>query len=150
MTKKFRLSNGERVRKQQTYDREKIYVIKCGQKINVYDSIQEASVDTDIYKTLEKYGSIEPLMNPNLQEIREDFENYFTLMDLHEQIEKANNMWNKLDAGVREYFHNDKNEFVKNGQKWVEELIEKNKPPQVEEITQTVPVSENPITKKEN
>lgn len=115
----------------------------------MYDSIQEASVDTDIYKTLEKYGSIEPLMNPNLQEIQQDFKDYVTLMDLHEQIEQADYMWNKLDAGVREAFHNDKNEFVKNGKEWVEKLIEKNKPTQPEDDPKVVPVPEDKIIEKE-
>lgn len=89
MEGKFRISNGERIRKQQTFDPKKIFVEKCGQKINVYDSIQEASVDTDLYKTLEKYGSIEPLMNPNLQQIEQDFEEYETLMTLHEKNRKS-------------------------------------------------------------
>lgn len=140
MATQFRLPNGERIRKQQTFDPKKIFVEKCGQKINVYDSIQEASVDTDLYKTLEKYGSIEPLMNPNLKEIEQDFEEYETLMSLHEKIEKAENMWLKLDAGVKEKFHNNKNEFVEKGQQWLQEMLQK------EKRIETVPVG-TPIEK---
>lgn len=120
---KFRLSNGPRIRKQQSFDPEKIFVVKCGQKINMYDSIQEASEDTDIYKTLEKYGSIEPLMRPNLKAIEEDFEDYETLITLHDKMEKAQEMWNKLDAGVKAQFHNNREEFVEKGQEWVQSLI---------------------------
>lgn len=120
---KFRLSNGPRIRKQQSFDPEKIFVVKCGQKINMYDSIQEASEDTDIYKTLEKYGSIEPLMRPDLKAIEEDFDDYETLITLHDKMEKAQNMWNKLDAGVRAHFHNNREEFVEKGQEWVQNLI---------------------------
>lgn len=140
MEGKFRISNGERIRKQQTFDPKKIFVEKCGQKINVYDSIQEASVDTDLYKTLEKYGSIEPLMNPNLQQIEQDFEEYETLMTLHEKIEKAENMWLKLDAGVKEKFHNNKNEFVEKGKQWLQEMLAK------EQKIEAVPVG-TPIEK---
>lgn len=121
---KFRLSNGPRIRKQQGFDPEKIFVVKCGQKINMYDSIQEASEDTDIYKTLEKYGSIEPLMRPDLKAIEEDFDDYETLITLHDKMEKAKNMWDKLDAGVRAQFHNNREEFVEKGQEWVKNLIE--------------------------
>lgn len=86
---KFRLSNGERIRIRQKFDPEKIFVIKAGQKINVYDAIQEASVDTDIYKTLEKYGSLEPLNRPNLQEIQEEFTEYESLMTLQDKVKKS-------------------------------------------------------------
>lgn len=37
-------------------------------------------------------------------------------------------MWEKLDAGVREQFQNDKMKFIKTGQKWVESLMPKQKP----------------------
>lgn len=140
---KFRLPNGERIRIRQKFDPEKIFVIKAGQKINVYDAIQEASVDTDIYKTLEKYGSLEPLNKPNLQELQEEFAEFETLMTLQDKLKKADEMWNKLDAGVREQFQNDKMKFINNGQKWVESLKPKPKQEPKQEHQKNTEVTKN-------
>ena len=140
---KFRLPNSERIRIRQKFDPEKIFVIKAGQKINVYDAIQEASIDTDIYKTLEKYGSLDPLNKPNLQELQEEFTEFETLMSLQDKLKKADEMWNKLDAGVREQFQNDKMKFINNGKKWVESLKPKPKQEPKQEPKKDTEVTKN-------
>lgn len=114
-----------RERKQQAFDREVIHVIKCGQKVNVYDSIQAASEDTDIYETLEKYGSIENMQKYNGAEIKQEFDDYMSLQDLQERTNKANNMWEKLPAGVREKFHNNLFEFLQKAPEWLDKEAKK-------------------------
>lgn len=39
----------------QSFKRKEIFVERCGQKINCYDSIQAANVDTNIYDVMKKY-----------------------------------------------------------------------------------------------
>lgn len=50
--------NRERTRVQQNFDRKKIFVEKCGQKINCFDAIQAANVDTNIYDVMNKYHCV--------------------------------------------------------------------------------------------
>ena len=143
-----------RERKQQAFDREVIHIIKCGQKINVYDSIQAASEDTDIYETLEKYGSIESMQKYNGEEIKQDFDDYMSLQDLQERTNKANNMWEKLPAGVREKFHNNIFEFLQKAPKWLDEEANKIKnaikTPTTPQPTEPQPPEPQPAdTKKE-
>ena len=143
-----------RERKQQAFDREVIHIIKCGQKINVYDSIQAASEDTDIYETLEKYGSIESMQKYNGEEIKQDFDDYMSLQDLQERTNKANNMWEKLPAGVREKFHNNIFEFLQKAPKWLDEEANKIKnaikTPTTPQPTEPQPTEPQPAdTKKE-
>ena len=44
----------------QSYDRKKIMITQGGKTFNAYEAIQAAREDCDIYKTLEKYGIVEP------------------------------------------------------------------------------------------
>lgn len=118
----YRVANdGQRHRFAQNFDKEKIFITKAGKTFNVYDSIQAANVDTDIYKTLEKYGSIEPMYRKNVEEIAQEFTEFLSLRDVQEKNIKAQNMWNNLSAGVREEFKNNIYEFMQNGEKWIKE-----------------------------
>lgn len=96
--------------------------MKAGEKINIYDQIQAATEDTDIYQTLEKYGSIKPL-EVDKKALYAEFNELLDKRDLHNQEIKAQNMWDKLPYKVREQFHNDKLEFMENGQKWLEKEV---------------------------
>lgn len=135
---KYRVPNdGQRHRISQSFDKEKIFVIRCGKKINVYDEIQANAVDTDLYKTLEKYGSIDSLMKHDKQEIQTDFEELNSLMDLHEHAQKADEMWKGLPAGVREIFKNDKMNFLQNGEQWLKDSMKPQPKPQTEPKPET-------------
>lgn len=113
---------GDRNRTQQEFDITKNFFMKAGEKINIYDQIQAATEDTEIYQTLEKYGSIKPL-EVDKKALYAEFEKLIDKRDLHEQEIQAKNMWDKLPYKVREQFHNDKLEFMENGQKWLEKEI---------------------------
>lgn len=121
MANKFR-KWGDHNRTQQEFDITKNFFIKAGEKINIYDQIQAATEDTDIYQTLEKYGSIKPL-EIDKKAIYAEFNQMYDKRDLHNQQIAAQNLWDKLPYKVREQFHNDKLEFMENGQKWLENEI---------------------------
>lgn len=139
----FKNFQDPRERKQQNFDRELIHVVKCGQKINVYDAIQAASEDTDIYETLEKYGCIDSMQKYNGEEIKQDYDDYVSLQDLQERQIHANNMWAKLPAGVREKFHNNIYEFLNNAPEWLQKEEEKIK------ATLTKPAETKPVETKQ-
>ena len=124
MKSKFKNHYAPRMRHQQKYDRKKIFITQAGNTFNVYDRIQENSEDTDIYKTLEKYGTIESMKKYDHAAVQTEFTEYMSLMDLKEKQLKANNMWHALPAGVREIFKNDKYNFLQNGQEWLNKQIQ--------------------------
>lgn len=134
MKSKFKNHYAPRVRHQQKYDRKKIFITQAGNTYNVYDRIQENAEDTDIYKTLEKYGTIESMKKYDHAAVQTEFTEYMSLMDLKEKQIKANNMWNALPAGVREIFKNDKYNFLQNGQEWLSKQMQpKIKQPKAEQ-----------------
>lgn len=121
----------ERTRMAQAFDKDSITLTKAGKTFNVYDKIQENREDTEIYPTLEKYGCIDRMML-NTQGVYADFQEFKGLREMKEQQIKADQMFNSLPIDVRLQFQNDKNLFMRDGEKWVKELIkaeeEKNKP----------------------
>ena len=92
----------------------------------VYNYIQEQTEDTDIYKTLEKYGCLDTLELSN-EMIFGDFEKAMDLRDIYEQDIAFKNLWNSLPLKVREQFHNNRLEFMKNGEEWLKNEIQKEK-----------------------
>lgn len=127
MTKYNLSAQPKRYRKQSSYDPEKIFIHKAGKDINVYDMIQEASEDTDIYKTLEKYGTIDSMYKYD-KAVYGEFEELMSLTDVLEINRKANQLWEQLPAGVREQFHNNPEELIKNGETWLKNELAKNQP----------------------
>lgn len=118
---KFR-KRGDRTEVGQKFDLKNTFWIKAGKKINVYDYIQTASEDTDIYKTLEKYGSLE-----KIELDHEGVYGEFKEMDrmaFHEQLKKSEELWKSLPFEVRAEFNNDKLQFMENGEKWLKNKIQ--------------------------
>lgn len=114
--------------KPQEFDTHGIYHIKCGKKINNYDFIQENRVDCEIYPTLEKYGTIQPLIC-NKQILAEELE-ALDLMDIKNQRIKANEMWENLPLEIRQKFNNDQLQFLQDGPKWLQDELAKEKQPE--------------------
>lgn len=50
-----------RTRKGESYCKEKILIRQYGRLVNLYKLIQSRNIDTEIYPTLKKYGSIKPM-----------------------------------------------------------------------------------------
>lgn len=111
-----------RERKSQTFDKSKISLTKAGKTYNVYDKIQEAREDTEIYPTLEKYGCIDRMML-DTKGVYADFTNFKGLREIKEQQAEADRMFNNLPLETRKIFNNDKNVFIRDGEKWLKEKI---------------------------
>lgn len=133
----------ERTRMAQTFDKDTITLTKAGKTFNVYDKIQENREDTEIYPTLEKYGCIDRMML-DTQGVYADFQEFKGLREMKEQQIKAEQMFNSLPLDVRIQFQNDKNLFMRDGEKWVKELIDK----QTAAENKKYPTTENKTTEK--
>lgn len=108
----------------QEFDPENIFIEKNGEKINVYQMIQENREDTEIEPTLKKYGCLTP-MELKTEQVYADLRNIKTNMrDILSQQQEAENLWNKLPRDVRENFGNSKRNFLENGETWLKTKIE--------------------------
>lgn len=121
---KFKTAYGEKLHPSQDFDHTKITFTKAGKKYNIYDVIQTAREDTELYPTLEKYGMI-----PNVENAEQfcknrgnaffaEFSETMDKRDVHELNKKSEEMWLDLPREVREIFHNDKEEFMTTGLEW--------------------------------
>lgn len=115
------------------YDKD-VKITKAGKTFKMYDSIQEANVDTDIYEVARKYGMegsekecAEAYMAKNLSQISEEMQNYTDLRSVLDKKIAAQNMWQELPINIRKQFNNDMNEFMDNGPEWIKGLMEKQK-----------------------
>lgn len=107
----------------QNFDKDKIMLTKAGKTFNVYDKIQEGRADTEIYPTLEKYGCIDRMMLDK-QSVYADFQNFKGLREMKDQQIMAEQMFYNLPLEVRQKFNNDKSLFMKDGEKYIKELID--------------------------
>ena len=120
-----------RERKQQYFDKDTITITMSGKTYNMYDSIQEAREDTEIYPTLEKYGCLDPIM-VNKEQMYLDLRGWKTdARSLTEMTMKADEMWNKLPHDIKAKFENNRDIFMRDGEKWLKSEIEKEKPAEV-------------------
>lgn len=101
-------------------------LVKCGKEFDVREWINEAREDTEIYPTLEKYGCIDR-MKLDAEGVYGDFTEMNSLRSLIEKAEKADEMWSNLPIDVREHFQNNKQLFVEGGEKYLKDIIEKQK-----------------------
>lgn len=131
----------KRERKAQTFDIDR-KITKAGKTYCVYDAIQEARADTEIYPTLEKYGSIERLGVDN-QKVYANITAFGDLRSMHDQQIAAAKMWEELPWDVRKQFNNNIHTFLKDGKKWIEEKIKAETPVEVKPIETPV---ETPVT----
>lgn len=98
-----------------------------GKEFNLYDSIQEARQDTELYSVLERYGCI-PKHCIDYGKVYEDFRGLGDLKDIKMQQIKANEMWEALPFDVRKEFNNDKYLFAKDGEKYIQKKLDAMKP----------------------
>lgn len=123
---------------QQTF--EKATILRGGKEIDLYNHIQEASEDTDLYKIQEKYHGLEnaPL---DLNEMQGEFTTAISYTDIYKQQQEVEKMWYNLPLKVRKEFNNDPREFVENGDKWIKEQIELAKPKTIPQEPTTEPTT---------
>lgn len=106
----------------QTFDPKKNVINKKGQKINLYDFIQENREDTELYPTLEKYGCIDKIIIDK-PKVYAEFKQLMGLREMHEQEKRANELWEALPFDIRKEFANDKLNFMQNGENWLKTKI---------------------------
>lgn len=141
-----------RERNAQAFDKDNIVLTKAGKTYNVYDHIQENREDTEIYPTLEKYGCIDRMMLDH-KGVYDDFRKYGELREIKEQQMMANNMFYNLPLETRQKFNNDINVFMKDGEKYVKNLVDEDirKAEEAKKLYETnkPDITTQPITKPE-
>ena len=114
--------------KGQTFGRPKIK--RFGEERDIYDMIQEARADTEIYPTLEKYGCLDRITRDTAA-IYGDFTEIKELRNVIEQSNKAEELWKSLPLDMREHFQNNKELFMEGAEEYltnkIKEQEEKNK-----------------------
>ncbi|UPW41490.1 internal scaffolding protein [Dipodfec virus UA23Rod_1071] len=109
---------------------------KGGETFNLYESIQEAREDTELYPTLEKYGSIERMII-NEADVYGDLRQVKSLKGELEKLEAAERLWNSLPWDVRSQFNNNRYNFMENGESWLmEKMAEKEEPVEITPMAQ--------------
>lgn len=103
----------------QNFDRKKIMVTKGGKTYNVYDAIQAAREDTEIYPTLEKYGNLQ-VMERDVKLIYADISDAKDLMGLYNQELKMQEIFENLPSKERNIFDNDIHKFREFGLEYYE------------------------------
>lgn len=124
--------NRERTRVQQHFDRKKIFVEKCGQKINCFDAIQAANVDTNIYEVMNKYHCV---VNEALEILKQkggikafyaDLTSLQTKIqdigDVQEAALKAQRLFAELPSEIKSKYGNNLEEFLREQKKNETEL----------------------------
>lgn len=104
----------------QKYDRKKIMITKGGKTYNLYDSIQAAREDTEIYPTLEKYGSLQ-CMERTGKQIYADVSEALDLQGMYNQDLKLREIFDNLPSQERRIFGNDYYNFRENGLAYYEQ-----------------------------
>lgn len=117
-------------------------IIRAGQELDIRSWIDSAREDTELYKTLEKYGCIDRMI-VNTESVYGDMTKIMDLRDSLEQIKKADELWESLPLDFRKEYLNDKTIFMREGLERMKAKIEKEKPQPVEQPKETV---EQPIT----
>lgn len=118
---------GDKRRIQQKFDKD-ICFVKYGKPIKIYDFIQEGAEDCNIYKNLEKYGSIENVitkMSKLRPQIVADFEETMDLRSIEDKRIAINNIWEQLPIEEKAKFNNNFSDFVDNGYKHYTDEISK-------------------------
>ena len=105
----------------QSFDKN-LKIKKAGIEYNLYDSIQANREDTDIYETLKKYGSIEPLQRTN-QAMYGDFTTFKGLRNLQDQRIELEQLFENLPIETRREFDHNINNFIQNGEEYFTKKI---------------------------
>lgn len=96
-------------------------------KFVVYDFIQAARTDTEIYPTLEKYGCIDK-MQMDAQKVYADFTAFKDLRTMKDQQIMAQKMWADLPFDVRQHFNNNVHTFLAEGESYLKKQLAKETP----------------------
>lgn len=118
----------------QSFDKN-LKIKKAGVEFNLYDSIQANKEDTDIYETLKKYGSIEPLQRTN-QAMYGDFTTFKGLRNLQDQRIELEQLFENLPIEIRREFDHNINNFIQNGEEYFTRKIKEETAKETEQKTE--------------
>lgn len=137
---------GDRDRKAQKYDKEKITITKAGKTYNVYDSIQAANIDTDIYEVIQKYHCTESeavqIMNEKggeqgvFADIRALQNQIKDIGDIQRVAEEAQNMFEALPAEIKKAAGNNLEDWYNEQKKKAEKAAQAAQEAQAAQTTQ--------------
>jgi len=123
--------NRERCKIQQTFDKEKIFVEKCGNKINCFDAIQEANIDTNIYDVMKKYHCVQDEALEIMKAKGGTEGVYLDIVELQNQIkdigdiqrvaQQAQTMFEQLPNEIKQKYGNNLEDFFKDQEKLFKE-----------------------------
>ena len=97
---------------------------KYGKEIDIQEYIEANREDTEIYPTLEKYGTLKPLER-SYEDIYGDFQEYNDLRTCLDKAKKSKDMWDQMPQEFKHQFNNDINEFIDRGMEWAQNEIKK-------------------------
>lgn len=101
-------------------------VVQAGKVINWKKFTQENNKDLDIYEVREKYdGQYANRLKYDPEIEKAEIDHTMTLDKVYERNKALKNQWLNLPLEVRKEFDNDINNFTDNGQKWLNEKVEK-------------------------
>lgn len=104
----------------------KAVVEQAGKKINWKKFTQENNVDLDIYEVREKYdGQYANRLKYDAEIEKAEIDHTMTLEKVYERNKAIRNQWLSLPLEVRKEFDNDINNFTDNGQKWLNDKVQK-------------------------
>lgn len=115
----------ERHRKQQSFDKDNIFIKRGSKMINMYQMIQEGREDTEIEPTLKKYGCLEGNIAVDNKKMLADFSEMQDFRGINDMAIKAKEMFYDLPLATRQKFNNDINTFTKEGKAYVQKLVDK-------------------------
>ena len=115
--------------------------VKYGKEIDIQDYIEAGREDTEIYATLEKYGTLKPL-EKSYEEVYGDFCEYNDLRTCMDKAKKSREMWDTMPTEFKHQFNNSIDEFIDRGMEWAQNEIKKASQPAPAEPTTTEPKGE--------
>lgn len=107
----------------QNFNKDEIKITMKNQELNIYKMIQDAREDTEIYPTLEKYGSIERMVMKT-PDVYQDLREIKDLRSSMDQVKEATKLWENLPLNVRKEFGHSQKEFMEKGENWLKNKID--------------------------
>ena len=106
-------------------DRKRIKIRQNGRVVNLYGLIQSRNVDTEIYPTLYKYGSLKPL-EINQEWLATGLQTLEGIKDIDKLAKEAENLFLELPDEIQNLYGKSYAEFAKDkGQKIIDFMKQK-------------------------
>ena len=98
---------------------------QSGKMVNLKELVKKHFEDSDIYATLYKYGSLDPL-KVDFKEVQEDYIEILEMKDILKLQDKAKELFENLPALIKNKFDNSYERFYNEGKDFFKFLESKN------------------------